>query len=402
MSNKIKKDFPVFKDLSLVFLDNAASTQKPLYVLDGVKNFYSNSYANIHRGVYDLSHRAEKSYDQSKEKVAKLINASRKEEIAYTYNSTYALNLITTSLIRLNKLQSWDKVLLSTVEHHSNIVPWLILADIYWIEIDYINIDNDYNLDFSDFEKKYDSSVKVVSITYTSNVTWTIFDLNRLSKKLRNDTLFIVDGSQAVPNFEVDVQELDCDFMFFTGHKMMAETGIWVLYWKTETTKSLSSPISGWGAINWVKSDSFSEAHFPHNFEPWTPNLWWAVSLLKAIEYLESIWGYQAIKKNEEELIKYTLEEFNKIKWLKLIWSQGIENRIWVFSFYIPWIHVNDINDILAENNICIRSGHHCAEPFMNSLEITWTCRLSLYIYNDKNDIDRFFECLNNAIKILS
>jgi cysteine desulfurase / selenocysteine lyase len=403
--NKIKLDFPIFKNNPwIVFLDNAASTQKPYYVINWTSHFLENDYANIHRWMYTLSEKSEILYEKSKDKVAQLINAKSKFEINYSYNATYALNLIAQNLKKSNFLKKWDKVLLSISEHHSNIVPWLILKDEIWIKLDYINLDNDFCLDLNDLEKKLTSDVKVISLCYVSNVSWSIFDLKKVweiinKKNNRNSVRFIVDASQAVPNFKVNVQDLDCDFLVFSWHKIIAQTWIWVLYWKQNLLKELTSAFWWWWAIDTVEKNNFIASGLPFRFEPGTPNIVWAISLLCALEYLESIWWYEAIRKNELKLIQYTLDWFKKLwKNIILIWNQKLEKRVWVFSFYIPQVHSVDFEDYMAEKNICIRAWYHCAEPFIKSLWINALIRLSLYIYNDKSDIDKFFKLWSQFI----
>lgn len=400
----IKNDFPIFKNNpEIVFLDNASSTQKPQYVIDGIKNFLENDYANIHRGAYSLSERSEELYEKSKEKVKEFISAKYQSEINYTYNSTYAINLLTLSLKRSWYLKKWDKVLLSIVEHHANVVPWLILKEEIWIEIDYIGIKDDYSLDFDDLKQKITSDVKLVSLTYVSNVSWEIFNLEKaweIIKDKNSEILFVVDASQAVPNFKADVSKLNCDFMVFTWHKVMAETWIGILYGKKELLKKLQSWL-GWGwAINWVREQEYSPAWLPFRFEPGTPNIIWAVSLLRSLEYIESIWWYETIMANEKKLVTYTLDKINQFgDKINLIWSKNAESRIWVFTFSINWVHPWDIAEFMAKNNICIRAGHHCTEPFMKYCEISWAFRMSLYIYNTENDIDKFFDVLNSYIE---
>ncbi|EKE29968.1 MAG: hypothetical protein ACD_2C00069G0002 [uncultured bacterium (gcode 4)] len=397
--NPLKNDFPIFKNNPwIVFLDNASSTQKPSHVINWITHFLENDYANIHRWAYILSEKSEILYEKSKEKVKEFIWAKYISEINYTYNSTYAMNILTLALKKSAMLKKWDKILLSISEHHANIVPWLILKDEIWIEIEYVNITSDFGLDFEDLEKKLTPDVKVVSLTYVSNVTGKISDLKKawaIIKSKSENILFVVDWSQAVPNFKVDVQELKCDFLVFTGHKIMAETWIGVLYWRKELLKVMN-PGLGWGwAINWVKEQEYSPAWLPFRFEPWTPNITWAVSLLKSLEYIESIWWYSRIEENEKELVEYTLDKFAKIsKKVRLQWSASPEDRIGIFTFFIDWVHAWDVAEFMAERNVCIRAGHHCTEPLMNYCNIIGSFRMSLYLYNDKQDIDKFFEVL--------
>jgi len=403
----LKKDFPIFESTPpdvppLVYLDSTATTQKPQEVIDAISHYYSTYNSNIHRWSYDIAQFSEKFYEQSKQKVADKINAKNKSEIIYSYNSTYASNLFIMSLKRSKILKKWDKVLLTISEHHANVVPWLILKEEIWIEIEYVNIDENYDLDLEDFKAKYDDKVKVVSFTYVSNVIWTVYDLESVSKLLRDDTIFMVDWSQSVPHFKTNVQKLNCDAMFFTGHKVMAENWLWILYIKEDLMHKMKPAISWGWAIAWVKEQEFKSWVKNTKFEAGTPNVAWAVSLLAAFIYMDGIWGYKKIEKIETELVKYFLKKLNAFpKEIKLIGKKTSKNRVWVFSFSVPWIHANDLSDALAEDNICVRAGRHCADPLADYCEQNSTCRASLYIYNTKEDIDKFFESLEKAINLL-
>ena len=397
----IKPDFPIFKNnKNLTFLDSTSTTQKPSYVIDAISDYLSNNYSNIHRWLYDIAINSEKIYFDSKKKVANFLGWVDYKEIIYTYNSNYALNLIAQTL-RYNKvLKTWDKVLVSIVEHHSNIVPWLILKEEIGIELEFVNITSNYEIDFEDFEKKYDSSVKVIALTHVSNVTGQVFDLERVWKLKREDTLFIVDASQSFPHLKVDIKKYNLDFLFFTGHKVMADSWIWVIFGKKDLLEKYNPIFSGWWAINEVKQWCFKYWNLPYKFEPWTPNVTWALSLLKALEYIENIWWYEEVEKIENTLTSYTLDKFNQRPYIKLLWSNMIKNRVWVFWFYIPWVNSIDIADIMAENNICIRAWQHCTEPFMDYVGIKSSARMSLYIYNTTDDIDKFFETLDNNFNL--
>lgn len=404
-----KKDFPIFQNNPwLVFFDSTASSQKPSFVIDWIKEYLENDYSNIHRWAYSLAERSENLYEKSKKCVAEFINADSWREVIYTYNANYALNFIAWSLRKSDFLKKWDKVLISIVEHHSNIVPWLILRDEIWIELEYIKVDDDYNLDLEDLKNKLEKNVKIVSVTHVSNVTGQIFDLEKVGKIVKDynkDILFIADASQSFPHFKVDVKKINCDMIFFTAHKVMADSWLWVWWAKTEILDNLK-PIFSWGwAISWVKKFEYKDNNsLPEKFEVGTPNMSGAVSLLKALEYIDSIGWYEKIEEIEKELIEYTVEKWKEIIQnydIKILWSLNPKNRVWVFSFYIPWIHSIDLADYIAEENICIRAGQHCAEPFLQSKSCSHTCRMSLYIYNDKNDVDRFFEILEKAINNL-
>lgn len=413
MPNSFRSFFPIFQNNSeLVFLDSAASAQKPRVVIDGMKDFLEHDYANIHRGAYELSERSEELYHASKEITKKFLNASSSAEINYTYNATYAFNLLSSSMRESGWLKKWDKVLLSIVEHHANIVPWLHLKETIGIEVEFIGVTPDYQLDLGDLRKKLTPEVKVLSLTYASNVTGSVFDLTRVrelldimvqSGQLTKKPLFVIDASQAVPHFSVDVQALDCDFLVFTGHKVMAETGIGVLYGKKELLKMLTPAFCGGGAINWVHTDEYQPAGLPYRFEPGTPNISGAVSLLRAFEFIESIWGYDAVEKQEKDLMAHATERYIRIKdGVRLIGSERIDKRTGIFSFHVPGIHIADLLESFAEEGIALRAGHHCAEPFMQSIGIGGTLRVSLYLYNTQADIDRFFDVFEKILQKLS
>jgi len=353
----IRSDFSIFSNNpDLIYLDSASTAQKPRMVIDGMRDFMERDYANIHRGAYSLSERSEELYDASKKAMARLINAKSTAEVNYTYNATYALNLFVSSLVRSKWLKKGDKVLLSMAEHHANIVPWLIAKEDIGIEVEFIKLDADFGLDFQDLANKLDDSVRVVSLTAASNVTGGVTDLARVRDMIRArnpNILFIVDGSQGVPHFRVDVTELDIDFLVCTGHKMMADTGIGVLYGKREHLKTLVPAFGGGGAINWVHQDCFAPAGLPSRFEPGTPHIIGAVSLLRAIEYMESIGGYPEIETIENDLIGYTLAKWQAFKKqfpsVRLIGSEKSTNRVGVFGFVAEGIHISDLADAFAD-----------------------------------------------------
>lgn len=394
-----REDFPIFKNNpDLIYFDSTATSQKPSLVINWINKYLETTYSSIHRGLYNISEKSEKLYNDSKKKVAKFVWAYSYKEIIYTYNSTYALNLLSSSIWLSKQLKKWDKILLTEVEHNTNIIPWLILKESIWIEIEYIKIDKDFNLDLNDFKNKYDEKVKIISFTHVSNVTWQIFDLEEIWKSKRDDTIFIVDASQSIPHIDIDVKKLNCDYLFFTWHKVFADTGIWVLWWKEKLLKELKPSFSWWWAIWTLVDNCFTYAKIPDKFEAWTQNVSWAVSLLKAFEYIEYIWWYSVLEKYENELVEYFLDKLKKYKNIKLIWSNNYKNRLWVFSMVIEWFHSNDVADILADNNIAVRSWKHCAHSYFNSIWLTHSFRVSLYIYNTKEEIDKFFNILNKII----
>ncbi len=399
--NKRKKLFPIFdKHPDLVYLDNAASTQKPKAVIDWVSDFLKNDYANIHRGLYSLSEKSEELYYESKCKLAEFINC-KPSEIIYSYNSTYCINLLAQALVNSWKLWKWDKVLLWNREHHSNILPWQTLSKIFWFKIEFINEDMDYDIDRKDFDKKFDKKVKVVSFSHVSNVTWQIMEIEKVRQRIWENVFFMVDWSQSVPHFPVNIEQIQCDALIMTGHKMMAQTWLGMLFLKRELIKELSPLILWWWTVKDVSINDFSLQNNADKREAWTPNIVWAVSLLKALETIEAIWWMEEIRKHEKFLIKALCEWFEKRKdKVKLIWNYESSNRIWTFSFLINnENNFNKIWEFFSKNNICIRTWWHCAYPLHKSLNIWWSARISTYLYNTHKDIERFFKYLDELTK---
>lgn len=398
--NKWRKLFPVFKKHpNLIYLDNAASTQKPKTVIDWVSDFIKNDYANIHRGLYSLSEKSEELYYESKCALAKLINC-KPNEIIYSHNSTYCINLLAQALVNSWKLWKWDKVLLWIWEHHSNILPRQTLSKIFWFKIEFINEDSDFNIDRKDFDKKFNKKVKVVSLSHVSNVTWQIMEIEKIRKKIWKNVFFVIDWSQSVPHIPVDIEKIQCDALIMTWHKMMAETWLWMLYLKRNFIKELD-PLILWGwTVKDVSIANFSLQNNADKREAWTPNIIWAVSLLKALETIEKIWWIEKIQNHEKTLIRKLCEWFNRRKdSLKILWNLDSENRIWTFSFTINnENNFNKIWDFFSKKNICIRTWWHCAYPLHKSLNVWWSARVSTYLYNTEEDIEKFFNALDEII----
>ena len=399
-NNKWKKLFPIFdKHPDIIYLDNAASTQKPKAVIDWVSHYLKDGYANIHRWLYPLSDKSEELYYQSKCALSNLINC-KPSEIIYSYNSTYCLNLLAQALANSWKLKKWDKILLWIWEHHSNILPRKTLSKIFWFDIEFINETKDFQIDWKDFDKKLDKHVKVVSFSHVSNVTWQIMEIEKVRKKIWEKVFFIVDWSQSAPHIPVDVENIQCDALIMTWHKMMAQTWLGMMYLKHDYVKALN-PLILWGwTVKDVSIDDFSLQNSVDKREAWTPNIIWAVSLLKAIETIESIWWIEKIQEHEKQLVNALCEWFKKRKdTVQLIWSLNPDNRIWTFSF-IPLNNknFNQLWDFFANKNIYIRTWWHCAYPLHKSLNVWWSARVSTYIYNTLDDIKKFFEALDQII----
>ncbi len=399
--NQRKRLFPIFDEHpNLIYLDNAASTQKPKAVIDWVSEFLKNDYANIHRWLYSLSEKSEELYYESKCSLAKLVNC-KPSEIIYSYNSTYCINLLAQALVNSWKLWKWDKVLLWIREHHSNILPWQTLSRIFWFKIEFINETENFEIDWEDFDEKFDKHVKIVSLSHVSNITWQIMEIKKIREKIWNDVFFMIDGSQSVPHILVDIEQIQCDALIMTGHKMMTQTWLWMMYLKRERIKELNPLILWWWTVKDVSIDNFSLQNNADKREAWTPNIVWAVSLLKALETIESIWWMEKIREHEKSLIKFLCEGFEKRKdKITLLWNLNPDNRIWTFSFIInDENNFNKIWDYFSKKNICIRTWWHCAYPLHKSLNVWWSARVSTYLYNTQEDIERFFETLDKIIQ---
>ncbi len=389
-------DFPIFQThTDLVFLDSASSAQKPREVIDAISRFFTSDYANIHRGAYDLSMESSRLYEQSKTSIAKHLGLTSYHEIVFTYNATYAFNLISRSLVKTGKLKKWDRVLLSKADHHANIVPWQILAEEYWIIIDWVDLYSDGTIDYESISSKVPGTT-VLSITGASNVTGEILDLDRVQKILENQKdppIWILDASQRFPHMEINMTLYSIDILVATGHKVMSDTGIGFFAAKKELLQKLTPAFCWGGAINSVTLDWYDAAWLPFRHEPGTPHITGAVSLLASLNYIDSIGGFDVIEEYERDLVDYTLLKIKNLpNWMHLIGSHFSENRLWVFSFSFDDHHPNDIAEMLADVGICVRSGHHCADPLHASLGLRGSLRMSLYIYNTTLDIDRFFD----------
>lgn len=408
-----KKDFPIFaQNPGLIYLDSAASSQKPSVVIDGISNFLRTSYANIHRGVYELSERSEDLYMASKAAYAKLIWA-RADEIIYTYNATYAFNMLAQTLWYSGILEAGDVVLVDIAEHHANIVPWQMLSQRHGIIVERIDMNSNFQYDTADFTRKYTDRVKVVSLSAASNVTGVIYQLDEIIAQLRPETFLIVDGSQLIPHAPIAAATRTgltrIDALIATGHKMMTETGLWMLFLRKAHIKNLQPARGGGGMISDVTKSWYSTGDGPEKFEPGTPNITAAVSLLHACQYIESIGGHDAIMRHEAELTTHALRLIQENPQIVLlgpsmdngenIMVDNLLTRLGIFSFTLTTNgnHIQ-LGEKLALKNIAIRCGGHCTHPLFHSMEINGSCRISTYLYTDKEDIDTVF----SAIQLLS
>ena len=393
--SKIKKDFPIFSDSDLVYLDNAATTQKPQSVLDAVDSLYKEANANVHRALYSLGSEATERFETSRKKVANFIGAHSKE-IIFTSGTTESINLLAHSLG--NILKPGDEILISEMEHHSNIVPWQMAAKRTGAILKYLSITETGELDLTNSEKYFTSKTKIVSLTHLSNVLGTINPINNLAK-LAHDVgaIMIVDGAQGVPHMNVNIQELGCDFYAFSGHKMLGPTGIGVLWGKPELLDEMEPFMGGGEMINTVTMKASTWNDIPYKFEAGTPNFAQAVGLGAAIDYLEKI-GMDAIQNHEKAITQYALDKMNNIDGLRIHGSA--KKRGGVISLNVDGIHPHDLAQFLNEDNIAIRVGHHCAQPLLKKLGETATARMSFYIYNDESDVDKFCDSISEIQKL--
>jgi cysteine desulfurase/selenocysteine lyase len=394
-SETIKKDFPIFNNSDLVYLDNAATTHKPQSVLDAVDKLYTEANANVHRALYSLGSESTERFENSRTKVADFINSNSAKEIIFTSGTTESINLLARSLG--NTLKPGDEILISEMEHHSNIVPWQLAAQRSGATLNYIPITETGELDLSDPDLYFKPNTKIVSLTHISNVLGTINPVKNLAEMAHEmGALFIVDGAQGVPHLQVNVQDLGCDFYAFSGHKMLGPTGIGALWGKTELLNEMDPFMGGGEMIETVTMESSTWNEIPYKFEAGTPNFAQAVGLGAAVDYLKTI-GMSTIAEHEKTLTAYALNKINQIEGIRIHGSA--DERAGVISFNVDGIHPHDLAQFLNEDNIAIRVGHHCAQPLLSTLGETATARLSFYIYNDESDVDKFYNSLTNIRK---
>ncbi len=413
---KLKKDFPIFSNNpDLVYLDNAATTQKPSSVIQAVSDYYSTVNSNVHRGVYRISEEATEMYEGSRKKVSEFIGARESSEIVFVRNTTEAINLLSYTIGR--KLKKGDEILLTEMEHHSNLIPWYFLREA-GIVIRFARTKDDFTLDYEDFQNKLNAKTAIASFTQVSNVLGTINDVRNLSSMCRdNGTISIVDGAQSVPHLPVDVSKIGCDYLAFSGHKMLAPAGIGVLYGRRELLDEMHPFLGGGEMIGEVSYNSATWADVPWKFEAGTQNVEGAVGLSAAIDYLKAL-GMESIRKHERSMIVHIFKVMNSIEGLRQFGPLDLGKRAGVFSFNIgdvkPFdllnqastkfaishsIHPHDVAAFLDRNNIAVRSGHHCAMPLMGRIGVSSTARISPYIYNDEAELDLFFEALSKCKK---
>ncbi|HYL48641.1 MAG TPA: cysteine desulfurase [Stellaceae bacterium] len=397
---RIKRDFPIFeRNPGLVFLDSAASAQKPAAVIDGVAEFYRTDYANVHRGVYRLSERASERYENARQTTRKFLNAASADEIVFVRGATEAINLVAYSW-GLKFLKPGDEVLLTELEHHSNIVPWQLIRERTGLKLVVAPIDASGGLDLAEFEARLSKRTKLVAVTQLANATGAMVPVEAVAKLAHtHGAKVLVDGCQAAPRLPVDVRAIDCDFYAFSGHKTYGPSGIGVLYVRGEILEAMP-PFQGGG--NMIEHVTFEKTSFqrpPYRFEAGTPDISGAIGLAMALDYIEAL-GREAIFAHEEELTGYGVDKLSRLPGIRLV--EAGQRRLGILSIDVQGVHPHDLATVLDQHHVAVRAGHHCAQPLMDRLGLAGTTRASLGIYNNARDIDALAAALTAAQKLFA
>ncbi|MDT2747828.1 cysteine desulfurase [Vagococcus fluvialis] len=397
LDNKIKNDFPILfqevNDEPLIYLDNAATSQKPKQVINSLVHYYEHDNANVHRGVHTLAERATSSYEASREKVRNFINAKSTKEVLFTRGTTTAINWLSRSYGDAN-VSAGDEILISQMEHHSNIVTWQELAKRQNATLVYVDLTDEGELDIEDFKKKLSHKTKIVSLAHASNVLGVVNPIKELTELVHEvGAVIVVDGAQAVPHMSVDVQDLDADFYAFSGHKMCGPTGIGVLYGKQNLLEKMEPIEFGGEMIDFVYHDHSTWTELPWKFEAGTPNIAGAIALGSAIDYLTEI-GMDNIHQHEQELVEYVFPKLKAIEGLTIYGPQDPKKHTGVIAFNIDGVHPHDTSTALDMEGVAVRAGHHCVQPLLTYLGVQSTTRASFYFYNTKKDADRLVEAI--------
>jgi len=397
----VRKDFPIFDQTvhgrSLVFLDSAASAQKPRAVLDAINTLYTRDYANIHRGVYELSMRATLAFESTREKVRAFLNAPEAREVIFVRGTTEAINLVAATLGR-QTVSEGDEILITHMEHHSNIVPWQMLCEEKGAVLRVAPIDDRGALILDEFEKLLTPRTRLAAVAHVSNALGTVNPVRQMVEMAhRRGVPVLVDGAQAVPHQRVDVQELGCDFYAFSGHKVFGPSGVGALWGREELLEAMPPYQGGGEMILTVTFEKTTYAAIPHKFEAGTPDIAGVVGLGAAIDYLCGL-GIDAVAEHEQELLAYATESLLEIPGLRIIGTAP--HKASVISFVLDDAHAHDVGTILDQEGICVRTGHHCAQPIMNRFGVPATARASFALYNDQSDVDRLVEGLHKVREV--
>lgn len=394
---EIKSQFSIFQNHpNLVYLDSAASTQTPQIVLDAINEYYTNYRSNIHRGLYDLSATATKKYEEARAKVAQFIGANEKE-IIFTSGTTHGLNFLASSLGK--NLKKGDNIVLTQLEHHANLVPWQMVAKERGVELRFTELQN-FEVNMESAKKLIDENTKIVSFSLVSNALGTIAPVQEIVALAKSvGAVTIIDAAQAVAHMSINVKQLDCDFLVFSGHKMYGPTGIGVVYGKKETLETLEPYFYGGDMIREVTFENSTWADIPERFEGGTPNIAGAIGLGVAVDFIDSI-SFEKIQQHEKELTEKFLFELEKIEGIKIIGSKNVKKRTGVISFTLEGVHPHDVAEILNRDNIAVRVGHHCCMPLMKLLGLPGTARVSIGVYTTESDIEKFIQGIKKVKSI--
>jgi len=389
---RIRNDFPILhqnvNNHPLVYLDSAATSQKPQSVIETINQYYSKYNSNVHRGVHTLGTKATDAYEGAREKVKNFINAKSTKEVIFTRGTTTSINFVATSFGQVN-VKEGDEIVISNMEHHSNLIPWQQLAKKTGATLKYFPLQEDGTLSLEEVRHTISEKTKIVAITYVSNVLGTINPIKEIVEIAHSKgAVVVVDGAQSTPHLKVDVQDLDCDFYAFSGHKMCGPTGIGVLYGKEHLLEQMEPVEFGGEMIDFVELYDSTWKELPWKFEGGTPNIAGAVGLGAAIDYLESI-GMDEIQHHEHQLVEYAIDKLSEIDGLTIYGPKEISKRAGVVTFNIEGVHPHDVATAVDLEGIAVRAGHHCAQPLMKWLNVTATARASFYLYNTKEDVDR-------------
>jgi cysteine desulfurase/selenocysteine lyase len=396
---RVRRDFPILATKSrgkpLAYLDTASSAQKPQVVIDAISSFYANDYANIHRGVYELSERATAMHERARERVAAFLNAASADEIVFVRNATEAINLVAYSYGR-GHVGAGDEIVVTTLEHHANLVPWQVLCEQQGATLRVVPISDAGELDLDAYRGLLGPKTKLVAATHVSNAIGTVTPVRELVRLAKERGIpVLLDGAQAVPRFAVDVQALGCDFYVFSGHKLYGPSGVGVLHGRRELLAAMPPYQTGGSMIETVTFEKTTFAAPPHRFEAGTPDIAGAIGLAAAIDYLDGL-GLEHVERHEAELTAYGADLLAGIPELRLVGTAA--GRIGVLSFVVDGVHPHDLGTILDGEGIAIRAGHHCAQPLMDRLGVSATARASLGVYNDREDLDRLADGIRTAI----
>jgi cysteine desulfurase / selenocysteine lyase len=401
---RIREDFPILKRLvhgkRLVYLDNAATSQKPKCVIDRISEYYTNQNSNIHRSVHELAEEATVAFESSRDKVHKFVNARQREEIVFTRNATEALNLVAHSLSE-QYLKPGDKIVVTEMEHHSNFVPWQQISKKKGVKFELVRVNDDGTIDEQDLESKI-RGAKIFAFTHMSNVLGTIADAKRISRIGReNGALVVVDGAQSAPHIPIDVQDIGCDFFAFSAHKMLGPTGVGCLYGRRELLEEMPPFLMGGDMIREVHREDSTWNDLPWKFEAGTSNIADVIGFGTAIDYLNDL-GMNNIESDERVLTEIALEEISRLKNVKVYGSSDYRKRGGVISFNLGKIHPHDVASVLDTQGVAIRSGHHCAQVLMEKLNVPSTSRASFYLYNSTDDVEALCKALRKVEEVLS